>query len=61
MTTKEFMVSMFSKLYEHEKLIFDLTVFDQALLSAVKEAFPGLDYEKHRLAAMQTEIIEESA
>lgn len=56
MTTKEFMISMFSKLYEQQKLIFDLTVADQALLSAVKEAFPNLAYERHLRDSMRTEL-----
>ena len=36
MTAKEFMISMFSKLYEQQKLIFDLIVADQALIFAMR-------------------------
>lgn len=55
MTTKEFMISLLSKIYEQHKLIFDLTVANEALLLSMKEAFPELAYDKHRQAAMRTE------
>lgn len=54
MYTEEFITSVFEQLHAHEKAIFELTIINEALVAAMLEASPQIDYAKHYTEAMKT-------
>ncbi len=54
MFAKEFIVTVLDQLHAQEKKIFELTVVSNALVSAMLEALPMVDYSKHYTEAMLT-------
>ncbi len=54
MYTEEFITSVFQQLHALEKKIFELTILNQALVAAMLEASPQIDYAKHYTEAMAT-------
>ena len=56
MTIVECIIDAYEKMQFFQEGLFELTVSNHALLSAMKECFPEVDYEKHHRAAMQTAL-----
>ncbi len=54
MYTRKFIASVFEQLHAHEKEIFELKILNQALVAAMLEASPQIDYAKHYTEAMTT-------
>ena len=54
MTTSQPIIDMYGEMQFLLKGLYEVTVANQAMLSALKESFPDVDYEKHHRAAMET-------
>jgi hypothetical protein len=52
MYTKEFITTVLEQLHAQEKAIFELTLVSNALVSALCEALPQVDYAKYYTQAM---------
>jgi hypothetical protein len=54
MYTEEFITKVFEQLHTHEKAIFELTILNEALVTAMLEVSPQVDYGKYYTEAMTT-------
>ena len=54
MFAKEFIATVLEQLHTQEKKIFELTIVSNALVSAMLEALPNVDYAKYYTEAMMT-------